>query len=94
MSADGMNFVAGSPHCSFDANGANCTWRRGNVRSCACSPSTDTWDQLGNFVVRDSHGHGFGAAVSTSSDGRTIAAGTPNSNGIVRMFMHNPTTDN
>ncbi len=80
ITADGMTIICGSLGSS-EAND-----RPGYVRVFSLvggdnDLDTDTWEQIGQDIIREANGNDFGWSVSISEDGKTIAVGANKNDG-------------
>jgi hypothetical protein len=90
ITPDGMTIICGSPGYGVDD-------RPGYVRVFSLEGDsdlgTDNWKQIGQDIIGEMNGDEFGTSVSISGDGKTIAIGAPENDGIngedsghVRMY--------
>jgi len=80
VTPDGMTIVCGSPgwYAVDDRPGyVKVFFLEGDF-----DLGTDDWKQIGQDIIGEANGDRFGHSVSISEDGKTIAVGAPNNDGI------------
>ena len=99
LSSDGRTVAVGAPYSDINTNDS------GDVRIYRYNTNlvTPAWEPLGSDldIIGLAPGDRAGWSVSLSGDGRTVAVGSPNANGIgsasdaghVRIFRYNPEID-
>jgi hypothetical protein len=80
ITADGMTIICGSPGYSGEIDGPG--YMKVFSLKSDSSLGTDIWKQIGQDIIGEANGDGFGFSVSISDDGKTIAVSAHGNDGI------------
>ena len=79
LSSDGLTLALGAPYSS------NPDSTTGRVEVRTWNSATESWEQLGDMLYPSGTGEG-GYSLALSDDGRTVAMGSPGSNGSAAVY--------